>query len=134
MDRARIPWRDHEAYDDWADIAQTLYANIVVRSIETACNDRDLVLPRYHIVYPEYSATSLIALGTSGRLNKDTCAFIGFKSVVSPFDHVLFAETDPITLRRRGDVQVARWGEVNFVVRWRRPEGFKDIVQLKVPL
>lgn len=55
MDKVQIRWRHEEAYDDWDEIAQCLYNNMVLRTIRFSTRELgDLILPDYGTVYDSY--------------------------------------------------------------------------------
>jgi hypothetical protein len=89
MERARIRWREPDAYDDWDAIAEALFKNIVVRSIEWTSPDAEaLVVPRYNTVYEHYAAMSFIEVVTAGKRRPPYLLFHSFASTKTPFDTV----------------------------------------------
>jgi hypothetical protein len=86
LDRARIAWRSTEAYDDWDAIAQVLFHNIVVRSVQWSLPEdqhEGFTLPKYGTMYPSYRDLSFVQVVTGdGRL----LAFHSFDSRHAPFD------------------------------------------------
>jgi hypothetical protein len=96
MDEARIPWRDHEAYDDWDDICSSLYANMVVRSIQHAsvCDESSLDLPAYGSARDDYSELSYIAVQPAEASDALQRVFIAFATASEPFDSVRCGRSD----------------------------------------
>ena len=67
--KAQINYEDDLAYDDWDNIAQNLYSNIVERSVRFATGlDGDLSLPSYAMLYETYEQNALGAALPEGRL------------------------------------------------------------------
>ena len=53
MQRARIGWRNGVAYDDWDEIAETLFGKIVVASLQWSLPEETPILnvPKYNTWY-----------------------------------------------------------------------------------
>lgn len=84
-EKARMPWRDGEAYDDWDSIAGCLYTNIVARAISCAREGgSDIELPSYDMVYPSYK-DAFIQVEGGGVPEGVTAVFIGFAGVSRDF-------------------------------------------------
>lgn len=69
MEEAHIPLEEGSAYDDWDEVAQTLYKNVVVRSIQWSEGlDLQLRMPAYDMLYDDYSQFAYVAVkdGRSG--------------------------------------------------------------------
>jgi hypothetical protein len=87
-ERARMSWREPDAYDDWDQICQAIYRSIVIGSIEfTRDIPNMLPIPQYDDRIASYKETSFITDAVSaGEL-----AFICFETAAAPFDRCLFA-------------------------------------------
>jgi hypothetical protein len=85
-DRAHIPWRDADAYDDWDAIAEALYRAFVETPVNgTDEGSRAFPLPRYNHLHSSYADRSrLWVLDASGN----RYLFFGFSSKDEPFDVV----------------------------------------------
>jgi len=75
IEKAKIKWKEHEAYDDWDNIAESLYKNIVCSSL-TGEVASQYTIAKYNFDYDDYSSVDFI-----GVRNKKSCAtfFRGFK-------------------------------------------------------
>jgi hypothetical protein len=116
MDRVKIGWRDEEAYDDWDHIAQSLYQNMVLRSIlfSTECQD-DLATPDYGTVYPSYGDKSFIEIVGDPSQPRLYRVFVGFSTREHPFDQVLYLPVSGPDLRPASDPVPMRLGEAKFM-------------------
>jgi hypothetical protein len=91
LEKARVRWRDGEAYDDWDAITSCLYENIVVASLSWAIEvgreinllGREVKLPDYHLLYPSYQEMDLI-LVRSDELPEDMVAAFNKFAGTSP--------------------------------------------------
>ena len=95
MDMAHIAWQAGDAYDDWDEIAQTLYRNIVCRSLADALDAEaklDNFLPRYNTIYDSYANLSLLEVMLPNDERK--AVFVGFSTNGQPFDTVDFLRLD----------------------------------------
>lgn len=91
MEKAHIAWREGEAYDDWDEITQSLYRNIVGRSLQSVFdNDFDLddLLPKYNMKLLSYKERHILKIARSAPV--DSNAFVGLSSTEEPFDTVDF--------------------------------------------
>jgi hypothetical protein len=89
MERAHIRWREPDAYDDWDEIAEALFNNIVVRSIAWTSPDAEApMVPRYNMVYEHYATMSFIEVVTAGKRRPPYLLFHSFSSTTAPFDTV----------------------------------------------
>jgi len=64
MERAKLPWREGEAYDEWDEISEVIFDKIVAQSLRCALGPEgeSLRLPRYDMVYDNYRDFSFIAV------------------------------------------------------------------------
>jgi hypothetical protein len=90
-DKAHMPWKEPNNYDDWDTIATSLFESIVTRSLEEAreWNHFD-PLPKFNQRIEDYSKNSFLAVTKA----ETTLAFICFETKVTPFDRCLFARLD----------------------------------------
>jgi hypothetical protein len=89
MQRACIPWKTGEAYDEWDEICQTLYRNIVARSLVAATSEDvelDAVLPRYDMKLQSYADRGVLLVSSSE--SSGVGVFVGLSSKDEPFDTV----------------------------------------------
>jgi hypothetical protein len=92
IEKAKIKWKEGEAYDDWDNIAESLYKNIVCSSLtgEVASN---YSIAKYNFQYEDYSSIDFIEVRSKGYSEKKF-AFIAFQSNSSPLDTLRVAELD----------------------------------------
>ncbi len=84
-EKAQMPWRDGEAYDDWDAIASCLYDSIVVRTICCAKEaEQGIALPKYDMVYPSYKDAFILVEG-DGVPEGVLAAFVGFAGTSPEF-------------------------------------------------
>ena len=96
MDRARIPWREGEAYDPWENIERTLYSSIIGSCVENHVgNDESplMLLSSYGLSYSDYRSHSFLSERGS-RLAGTPNAFLEFRYGEAPFDTAVFVEID----------------------------------------
>ncbi len=84
MERVKIPWKDGNAYDDWDEICDVLFKNIVVNSLHCRLSDSK-PLPPYGIRQDNYESKSFIGIEMQ---NVSHAAFVGFKSGEEPFNQL----------------------------------------------
>ncbi|MDB5620618.1 hypothetical protein [Tardiphaga sp.] len=91
LERARIAWREPDAYHDWDEMSEAVYRSIVIRSLEFAVEVGPfLSIPNYGFSLPTYESNSFVSEET--RLG--STAFICFETQHEPFDHAYFAVLD----------------------------------------
>lgn len=94
-EKARIPWRDGEAYDDWDAIAACLYDNLVVRPISCAAEvEPGITLPKYDMLYPSYRG-AFIQVEGGGVPEGVTAVFVGFGGLSADFGTVKWTRVLP---------------------------------------
>ena len=120
IERAGIPWREGDAYDDWESIASTLYEQIVVNTVRAATEvNVDLSFPKYDLVYPSYERMayfevySLKSRGTHGP-------FVGFEASESSFQNVKYV---PIEDRAESTTTTVTAHFADCGIRLRTPNG-----------
>jgi hypothetical protein len=87
-ERARMPWREPNNYDDWDAITEALFKSLVINSLEHA-NEWNAFseLPRYDLVIEKYAQKSFLTVSP----NPGGLAFVRFETELSPFDTAVFA-------------------------------------------
>jgi hypothetical protein len=90
LEKAKIKWKEGEAYDDWDNIVESLYKNIVCSSLtgEVASEYR---IAKYNFNYGDYSSINYIELRSKDELEK-RFAFIAFQCYSSSLDNIKVAE------------------------------------------
>ena len=95
VERVRIEWRESSAYDDWDEIAQTLYETIVVASVLWAMPEDERERCRfaeYNMIYASYAGKTVIAVnGTSAG---ERLVFHSFATEKEPFDRARVCRVD----------------------------------------
>ena len=90
-ERAHMPWKEPDAYDDWDLICEAIYRSIVIRSIECAEEiGAFLPVPSYDRRINSYAENSFV----SSSKSEEAMAFICFETEITPFDQCLFALLD----------------------------------------
>lgn len=92
IEKAKIKWKEGEAYDDWDDIADCLYRNIVCSSL-TGEIASDYPIAKYNFQYEDYSSVDFIQI-KSERHSDKYLAFVAFQSIFAPLDNIKVAELD----------------------------------------
>lgn len=92
LEKAKIKWTDEEAYDDWDNIAESLYQNIVCSSLSGEIAS-EYQIAQYNFNYEDYSSINFIGVRHKDNPEKKF-AFVAFQSNLSPMDSVKVAELD----------------------------------------
>ena len=92
LEKAKIPWKEGEIYDDGEDIYRSLYENIVIGSIlrEILPINR---IAKYGFHYENYSEMDYILVISSEHSN-NRLAFVLFETLSTPLDNVKVAILD----------------------------------------
>jgi len=91
LEKAKIPWKDGQAYDDWDNILDALYKNIVCSSlIGEVSVASEYAIARYNFHYDNYSKVDFILIKSEEYDNVEL-AFVAFASELSPFDGIKVA-------------------------------------------
>lgn len=88
MTAAHIPWQEGESYDEWDEIAASLFKGIVVSSVRFANEfSEESELPKYDLLYENVKGFVLIGLKVTDSAD-NTWIFHRFESTKEPFDTV----------------------------------------------
>lgn len=90
LEKAKIKWKESEAYDDWDNISESLYKNIVCSSL-TGEVASDYSIAKYNSHYEDYSSIDFIQVKSESHSDK-RLAFVAFQSNLSPLDNVKVAK------------------------------------------
>ncbi|MBK9381980.1 MAG: hypothetical protein IPN39_11675, partial [Chitinophagaceae bacterium] len=92
LEKAKIKWEVGEAYDDWDNIAESLYKNIVCSSLagEVAL---EYGIAKYNFKYVDYASINFIEVRNIENSERKF-AFVAFQSDSSPLDSIKVAELD----------------------------------------
>jgi hypothetical protein len=112
-ERARMPWRESEAYDDWDRIARALFESFVLDTLRWGLpGDKGhlLRMPTYDVGVENYSGWSTLALSSSSGRSPLPGEVLAFRSLVSagePFDTVraILVSREPFG-RAGGEIRV----------------------------
>ncbi|MGK6353203.1 hypothetical protein [Parapedobacter sp. DT-150] len=91
LEKAKIKWKESEAYDDWDNIAESLYKNIVCSSL-TGEVASEYGIAKYNFNYDNYASIDFIEVRVDNSEKK--FAFVAFQNNASPLDSVKVAELD----------------------------------------
>jgi hypothetical protein len=134
MDKAHIPWREGEAYDDWDEIAEVLYRNIVGRSLQSALGgdpDLDTLLPQYNMKISSYSNRYILRIARP--VTDGPTAFIGLSTNKEPFDTVDYVRLDS-TGKIIGEILKCSLDEASFEFCYQIGKEQRVITDLKINL
>ncbi len=92
LEKAKIKWKEGEAYDDWDNIADSLYRNIVCSSL-TGGVTSDYPIAKYNFHYEDYSLVDFIQV-KSERYSDKYLVFVAFQSISASLDSIKVAELD----------------------------------------
>ncbi|MFO7575176.1 MAG: hypothetical protein R6W67_08470 [Bacteroidales bacterium] len=92
LEKAKIKWEDGEAYDDWDNIAESLYKNIVCSTL-TGEVASEYKIAKYNFNYNNYTSMNYIEVKYKDKSEK-TFVFVAFQSNSSLLDSVKVAELD----------------------------------------
>jgi len=90
LEKAKIPWKEGESYDDYDAIASALYENIVIKSVN-AQEKYNGDFSKYNFHYKEYSLKDYIGVEISSKIKM---AFVSFQSIHGQNDKVKVALLD----------------------------------------
>jgi hypothetical protein len=90
LEKARIKWNEGEAYDDWDNITESLFKNIVCSSLigEVTFN---YPIAKYNYNYDNYATLDFIEVKSKDYYSK-RLVFVGFQTNSSSLDSVKVAE------------------------------------------
>ena len=88
-ERARIAWREPDAYDPWGTIEQALFTSIVASVVDNAAPARLRPLPKYGATYGSYADLSFIT-ERAARLRGERLVFLQLTTARDPFDTMCF--------------------------------------------
>lgn len=92
LERAKIYWKNGESYDDWDNIVNALYENIVFSTL-IGVVEKKYNIAKYNFTYNDYSTIDFLGVRDKNYYEKKY-VFIAFQSNLTPFDLVSVAELD----------------------------------------
>ena len=84
MEKAKIPWKDGEAYDDWDNICEVLFKNAVCNNI-TYKGESEKPFVQYGMTYKSYINNSFIGISVPDY-QSPYVVFVEFKTEKDIFD------------------------------------------------
>lgn len=92
LEKAKIKWNEGEAYDDWDNIVEVLYQNIVCSSLSGETSS-EYKIAKYNFIYDNYSSLNYIAVRDENNYN-ERFAFVSFHSESFAMDSIKIAKLD----------------------------------------
>lgn len=92
LEKAKIKWKEGESYDDWDNISESIYMNIVCSSLIGDVAS-EYGIAKYNFDYNDYTPINFIEVRDKDNSEKKF-AFVAFQSNFSPLDSVKVAELD----------------------------------------
>lgn len=92
LEKAKIKWKDEEAYDDWDNIAESLFKNIVCSSL-TGEILPEYSIAKYNFKNDNYSTINFIEVKNNDN-SENKFVFIAFQSNSYPLDSIKVAVLD----------------------------------------
>ena len=97
MERAHLPWKEPDSYDEWDNITETLFQVLVVGTLQWVIYQKEegkLEIPKYDFRYENYSSHSFIAIKQRTNNDENYLVFVGFATKDAPLDTVEYVEID----------------------------------------
>jgi hypothetical protein len=97
MERAKIPWKEQEAYDQWDDIETSLYRGIVLSALNWIIGHEgfdELAIPDYNFLYDDYSKFSFLGLLSDEAEKGIQLVFHSLSTTEVPFDTARFLQVN----------------------------------------
>ena len=89
FERAHIPWRDGESYDQWDEVGAVLFDKLVREPLTWALDDGpDLSLLDYDLAVPTWSGRSFVAVRHPMVPGDSTAVLLRFETRLAPLDTV----------------------------------------------
>jgi hypothetical protein len=128
VEQAKIPWKQGEAYDEWDEITQVLYKNIVTKTIQWGCgygSISEVAIPDYNMLYKNYSQFSLICVADS-KPDDSSLVFHSFSSRHQSLDMIQYVSVPPNGVRIEDKLMSIPFEDSDFCFRERvKPGQFK---------
>jgi hypothetical protein len=94
LEKAKIKWNEGEAYDDWDNIVESLYLNLVCSTLNGEVSVENNIA-KYNFTYSDYTTINFIEVKRKGNSEK-RYIFVAFQSGFSPLDSVKVAIIDEV--------------------------------------
>ena len=132
--KARIDHEQEFAYDDWDDIAQNLYRNIVERSARSAIGlTDDLELPQYDTLFDAYTQAAMVVMRAPDIQSAGHVVFHSFASRNELFDTTLGVAVDE-SYQRTAGFREWRADTVQFALLYRSADRTQVLERLDIVL
>lgn len=94
LEKARINWKDGETYDEWDNIVESIFENIVFSTfIGEVLSEYNIA--KYDFYYEDYSNINYIGVRNKEYLDKKF-AFVSFQIDLLPIINIKVAELDEL--------------------------------------
>lgn len=135
LQRARLPWRDGEASDDFDALAQAAYDTYVLSALRfgLTTDEEAIHVPPWDLHVTTYAESDWIEVITNDTAERPL-ALVGFKTRDTPYDTVT---TQPLTAAGecRGESVHIPFEDTRFRFQWRQgPAKWTPVEHLKVNL
>lgn len=134
LEQAHIPWREPDSYDEWDEIAQVLYKNIVIQSIKWSLSDHQvesLLVPDYGMSYENYSMMSFVEVISGSPY----MLFHRFTTTVDPLDTVMCRRVDTQGNLLKGEFEFVPIAQTHFQLQYRVSKAkLRQIQELQILL
>lgn len=96
LEKMQIEWREGVAYDEWDNIAESIYQAFIVSSVKHSTNfTEETIMPKYATFYEEVQGLSYMAI-VSKKEKYENCIFYAFETIKEIFDAVSFFTVDDL--------------------------------------
>lgn len=130
FDRAGIPWKRPDAYDDWDAVASALFSALVQEVLRAELPEafRDaFALAEYDLLLPNYRDKSTIELAhTDGRDGRRI--FHAFGSDAAPFDTIEYCRVSDVGDLLSDTLERAPLGSVSLRLRALNPRSKEELI------
>jgi hypothetical protein len=125
-ERAQVTWRYPDAYDDWDELAESLYGVFVGHPAGRPPNTPESYpLAPYDYYIRSYAEFSWIEFDSPDA--GDSAAFVGLRSDAEPFDTLYLVQVDPESGKPGDSIEVP-WRDHGFALRRRFVDGTSERV------
>lgn len=133
LERARIPWRDGEAYDQWDEIGSVLYSRLVVEPL--TCALKIAATPgvaAYDVFRQDWRDISFVAVRHPDLQHEKVAAFLYLASNDDPLDTVVVNLLDE-SLDPGPRFQSLEFAETEFVLMHCSGDDLLEVSSVSVP-
>jgi hypothetical protein len=123
-ERAGIGWRRIDAYDQWDNIAASLFSGLVEAPLSQLFPEAErerFALPAYDLLVERCESSAVLEVLLPGE--RRIRLFHAFETRDAPFDTCESRLIDPDTRAFLGEVEHHHWDQVHFRVSYRADDG-----------